>query len=40
MAIKIIKVLHGAIKALILIKKIADAIKMPKTEDYLGNKNK
>ena len=40
MAIKILGVLSKIIKILGLIKKIAEAVKTPKTEDYLGRKDK
>jgi len=38
MAIKIIKILTKLIKILGLIKRGAEVLKSPKTEDYLGKK--
>ena len=40
MAIKILKILPKVIKVLTLVSKIADVVKSPKTEDYLGKKKK
>jgi len=40
MAIKILKILPKVIKILTLVSKIADVVKSPKAEDYLGKKKK